>query len=108
MGIRHYRERLDADPAARAAHEAAVGRLVAEQARAIDEEVRAITERSRERIRALWHGGSRGEAPPAAPRLTVAKIRRWIERHADDAAALLLEASRRDPQLRERLKAEVL
>jgi hypothetical protein len=107
MGLRHYRERLQADPAARAAHEAAVGRLVAEQARAIDEEVRAITERSRERIRALWHGG-RAEAPPAAPRLTVAKIRRWIERHADDAAALLLEASRRDPDLRERLKAEVL
>jgi hypothetical protein len=82
---------------------------VAEQAQAIDEEARAITERSRERIRALWRGGRRRAEPaPPVPRLTAPKVRGWVERNAAEAAALLLEASRRDPELRERLKAEVL
>lgn len=108
MGLRHYRERLEADPAAKAAHEAAVERLVAEHARAADEQARAMTERSRERIRALWSRRGEPEAAPRVPRLTIAKVRQWVESDAAEAAAMLLEAARGDPELRERLKARVL
>jgi hypothetical protein len=108
MGIRQYRERLDADPAARDAHEAAVARLVAADARAAEEEQRAITERSRERIRALWDRRGKAETAPRVPRLTEAKLRAWVAAHPAEAAALLLEASRGDAALRERLKGEVL
>lgn len=108
MGIRHYRETLEADPAAWALHQAEVARLMAEQAQAIDEEERAMTERSRERIRALWRSRGKVEVAPPTPRLTAAKVRGWVEREAAEAAALLLEASKRDPALRDALKARIL